>query len=183
MKGKEQKNDKPFFIIKSKDSESLEKENKTVERVPWKEQTQEARDAKREEYQNGSERNWRQMTSKLRKAEKLGFISPELALKIVQNLTHKENLIINFGTDFPKKINKFYAYIFEDVFEEGTEVEKDVYDILASIRENAFWICKYNSYLFGLNQAEEELGIGIGKEDTETPLEYYLNQMDCSDKE
>lgn len=183
MKGKDQKNDKPFFTIKSKDTESLEKENKAVERIPWKDQSQAQRDLKRKEYEEGSERNWRQLTSKLRKAEKLGFISPEIALKIVRQLTHKESLIQNFGTDFPKKINNFNKYLFEDIFEEGTELDKDTYDILSTVRENSFWICKYNSYLFGLNQAEEELGIGIGKEKTESALDYYLNQLDTSDKE
>ena len=47
MKGKDKKNDIPFFSIKSKDTESLEQENKAVDRVPWKEQSQEARDTKR----------------------------------------------------------------------------------------------------------------------------------------
>lgn len=183
MKGKDQKNDIPFFSIKSKDTESLEQENKAVDRVPWKEQSQEARDTKREEYEAGCEKNWRHMTSKLRKAEKLGFIAPKTALKIVKQLTHKENLIKNFGTDFPKKVNKFNKYLFEGIFEEGTEVDQDTYDILATVRENAFWVCKYSSYLFGLNQAEEELGLGTGKENLETPLDYYLNQLDTSDKE
>ena len=183
MKGKDKKNEVPFFIVKTKDSQSLEKENKAVERVPWKDQSQEERDTKREEYEGGAERNWRRMTAKLRKAEALGFISPEQALAIVRRLTKKENLISNFGTDFPKKVNAFNKYLFEDIFEEGTELDKDTYDILTTVRENAFWVCKYNGYLFGLNEAENELGIGTGKEKTESPLDYYLNQLDTSDKE
>lgn len=183
MNSKSQKNDIPFFSIKSKDTESLEQENKAVDRVPWKEQSQEQRDLKRGEYEDGSERNWRQLTSKLRKAEKIGLIPPEICLKIVKELVHKENLIINFGIKFPSKINNFNKYLFGDIFKEGTELEQDTYDVLSSVRENAFWVCKYNSYLFGLNQAEEELGVGIGKEETETPLDYYLGQLDTSDKD